>query len=406
MNCRFCHSDLTVTMADLATSPPSNSFLNSDSLLSEEKYYPLKVLVCDQCWLAQIGEFKKHSEIFNENYAYFSSYSTSWLKHCEAFVNSITKRLKLNEGSLVIEIASNDGYLLQYFTKKGIQCLGIEPTASTAAEARKKNIETVEAFFTTDLSQSLNSEGRLADLVIGNNVLAHVPDINDFVGGLANTLKPAGTITMEFPHLFNLLHQVQFDTIYHEHFSYLSLLTTNSIFTKHGLKIYDVEEIETHGGSLRIYASHAENNNYTVSTNVKELIEREINYGLNKITIYESFQPKIEIIKNDFLNFLKEKNAKKVVAYGAAAKGNTLLNYCGIKGDLIKFVVDASPYKIGKFLPGSHIPINSEEAIREYRPDYIIILPWNLKSEIMHQLNYVREWGCKFVIAIPKLTIY
>lgn len=407
MNCRFCETLLTLSMADLNASPPSNSYLSSEDLVKPESNYPLKVWVCESCWLAQVDEFKKHDEIFDENYAYFSSYANSWLEHCSSYVDKVTSRLGLDSASFVIELASNDGYLLQYFLKKGIPCLGIEPTASTAAEARKKGIETVEEFFTEKLGLLLKSKGKEADLIIGNNVLAHVPNISDFVGGLHYVLKSTGTVTMEFPHLLRLLQQNQFDTIYHEHFSYLSLYSVSQIFSANKLKIYDVDKLSTHGGSLRIYACQKENNLLSVSNKVKEVLALEEQAGLRDKSIYLGFQDNVDRIKQEFIEFLLEQRDlnKKVAAYGAAAKGNTLLNYCGIKSDLIEYVSDASPYKCGQFMPGSHIPIVEEVRIQETKPDYIVILPWNIEDEIVAQLSYVRDWGCKFVTAIPRLKI-
>ena len=402
MKCRFCGNGLKYEFINLLNSPPSNSYLTEEQLYEPEIYYPLKVFICDKCFLVQIDEYKKCDEIFNNNYAYFSSYSSSWLEHSKKYVEMIIKRLELDKKSSVTEIGCNDGYLLQYFNDKNIQCRGIEPTVNTAKAAMEKGIDVIEDYFGERLAKTIEK----SDLIIGNNVLAHVPDINDFVIGLKTALKPAGTITMEFPHLLNIIKYNQFDTIYHEHFSYLSLLTVEKIFKYQGLMIYDVEELSTHGGSLRIYAAH-NTSDYVISENVLALISREKEARLDNIEGYVGLQSKAIQIKLDFLKFLlDEKNkGKNVAAYGAAAKGNTLLNYCGIKNDLIQFVVDAALSKQGKYLPGSHIPIVKETVLRESKPDYLIIFPWNIKDEIITQLKYVREWGCKFVILIPNLSI-
>ena len=407
MKCRFCNNLLTYKFIDLVNAPPSNSFLTKEQLSEPEVFYPLKLLVCEKCWLVQIDEHKKSGEIFNQDYAYFSSFSTSWLEHAKKYVNMITDRLRLCAESHVMEIASNDGYLLQYFLQKHIPCLGIEPSANTAKAAREKGVDTLEEFFGADLAERLVQEGKKADLIIGNNVLAHVPDINDFVKGLKIAMNPGGTVTMEFPHLMRLIEENQFDTIYHEHFSYLSFHTVCRIFAKHGLVLFDMEELPTHGGSLRIFARHDEDNSKPVTPNVAALLEKEAARKMLKLDYYLDFQQKADKVKYALLSFLLEqkKAGKKVAAYGAAAKGNTLLNYCGVKKDLIEFVVDASPHKQGKFLPGSHIPVVAEEMIKLNEPHYILILPWNLKNEITNQLNYVNEWGAKFVQPIPRLEI-
>lgn len=388
--------------------PHSNSFLSLSQLNEAERYYPLKLFVCEKCFLVQVDEYKNADEIFHDDYIYFSSYSTSWLKHCERYSEKMLTEFKLNKESLIIEIASNDGYLLQYFKNKNIPVLGIEPSGGTAEVAISKGINTITRFFGESLAKELESENKKADLLIGNNVLAHVPDINDFVKGLKIILKEDGLITMEFPHLQKLIEQSQFDTVYHEHFSYLSFTTVNKIFESHGLCLFDVEEIPTHGGSLRIYAQHK---NYSsvraVKENVELLKEKERKAGLTEIEYYEGFQNKVNKIKDELLEFLinQKRNGRKVAAYGAAAKGNTLLNYCGIKSDHVNFVVDASPYKQNKFLPGSHIPVVKENELKKFKPDYVLILPWNIKEEIMEQLNYVKTWGGKFVTAIPELNI-
>jgi SAM-dependent methyltransferase len=407
MKCRFCHHELTHVFINLVNAPLSNSFLTKDQLNEPEAFYPLKLYVCDKCFLVQINEYKKSDEIFNQDYAYFSSFSTSWLEHAKKYVDMITDRLELSTVSHVMEIASNDGYLLQYFLEKQIPCLGIEPSANTAQAAREKGIETVEEFFGANLAERLVQEGKKADLIIGNNVLAHVPDINDFVKGLKIALNPGGVVTMEFPHLMRLIQENQFDTIYHEHFSYLSFHTVCRIFAEHGLVLFDVEELPTHGGSLRIYARHDEDDSKPVTPNVVELLEKEALKGMLQLDYYLDFQQKADKVKYALLAFLLEQKekGKKVVAYGAAAKGNTLLNYCGVKKDLIAFVVDASPHKQGMFLPGSHIPVVAEEMIKLNKPRYILILPWNLKDEIINQLNYVNEWDAKFALPIPRLEI-
>lgn len=403
MNCRFCKTELKDIFVDLVNSPASNSYLTKEQLDEPEVFYPLKIYVCHKCKLVQIDEYKKSDDIFDKDYAYFSSYSTSWLEHAKNYVEMITSKLLLDKHSLVTEIASNDGYLLQYFKEKDIPCIGIEPTNSTAKVAKEKGIDVIEDFFGSSLAQNLEK----SDLILGNNVLAHVPDINDFVKGLKTALKPIGTITMEFPHLLNIIKENQFDTIYHEHFSYLSFYTVKQIFEAQGLKLYDVEKLPTHGGSLRIYATYSENIQINISKNVQNLLDEEKSFGLFVMEIYKGFQEKTNKVKNDLVAFLLEakKENKTVVAYGAAAKGNTLLNYAGVKNDLIEFVVDKSPYKEGKFMPASHIPIVSEEKISELKPDYILILPWNIKKEIMKQLDYVRDWGCKFVVAVPELKV-
>jgi SAM-dependent methyltransferase len=402
MNCRFCGNKLNHEFIDLVSSPPSNSYLSAEQLNEPEIFYPLKLFVCDKCFLVQIDEYKKNNEIFNENYAYFSSYSNSWLEHAKNYTEMMIEKLGLNNKSQVIEIASNDGYLLQYFKLQGIPCFGVEPTKNTAAVAKSKGIDVIEDFFTEKLANNLPK----ADLILGNNVLAHVPNINDFVKGLKKALKPTGTITMEFQHLLNLIEQSQFDTIYHEHFSYLSLFTTMQIFKAHGLNIFDVDELPTHGGSLRIYAAHSEMNKKH-SEHVKKILEKEIAINLDKLDGYKNFQVKVDKIKYELLIFLLEakKDGMKVAAYGAAAKGTTLLNYCGIKKDLISFIVDRNPHKQNKFLPGSHIPIVSEDALLKEKPDFVIIIPWNIKSEIISQLLYIKKWNAKFVTAIPQVTI-
>ncbi|MFL5752821.1 MAG: methyltransferase domain-containing protein [Bacteroidia bacterium] len=408
MNCRHCNTPLQHVFIDLYNSPASNSFLKQEQLNETEYYFPLKVFVCDSCFLVQLQEYKKASEIFNEEYVYFSSFSSSWLEHAKSYVNMMASTYQYNEDSFIVEIASNDGYLLQYFREKNIPVLGIEPTLNTANEARKKGIDSINDFFGEKLARKEFAEkNRRADLLIGNNVLAHVPDLNDFVKGLKIALKPEGIITLEFPHLLKLVEESQFDTIYHEHFSYLSFYTVNKIFSSFGLKIFNVDQLSTHGGSLRIYATHSDNAKMETAVRVGELMDEEKKAGLNTMEYYQDFQLKAEKVKNDLLEFLlaAKKQNKKVMAYGAAAKGNTLLNYCGIRPDLISHCADASTFKQGLFMPGSHIPVISPEEIKRIKPDYILILPWNLRTEISDQLKYAKEWGCKFIVPIPGLTI-
>jgi len=407
MQCRFCKTELTHVFIDLINSPASNSFLSKEQLNEPETFYPLKIYTCHHCFLVQVDEYKKSDAIFNNEYVYFSSYSTSWLKHAKAYTEKMTEKFGLNKTSKVIEIASNDGYLLQYFHEKNIPALGIEPTANTATVAQKKGIETIVDFFGVTLAKELAAKNIFADLLLGNNVLAHVPDINDFVGGMKIVLSPQGVITMEFPHLMQLVDNNQFDTIYHEHFSYLSFGTVQKIFASQGLELFDVEEIPTHGGSLRIYAKHKEDSSKEVTGNVPALLKKEADKGLNNPEYYNGFQSKALKVKIDLIEFLIncKRAGKKVAAYGAAAKGNTLLNYCGIKNDLIDYVVDANPHKQNKWLPASHIPVVSEDHLKNDHPDYIMILPWNLKDEITQQLSYIKQWGGQFVVPIPQLQV-
>jgi SAM-dependent methyltransferase len=410
MKCRHCKTELKHVFADLSYSPVSNAMLSDGQLNEPESYYPLKIFVCDNCYLVQVDEMQKADKIFDEEYTYFSSFSKSWLKHARDYVDMMIDRFGFNDNSLILEIASNDGYLLQYFKEQNVPVLGVDPTANTASEAEKKGIKTIIDFFGSKLAtEQLAEAGKRADLIIGNNVLAHVPDINDFVKGMKIALNEGGIVTMEFPHLMKLVEECQFDTIYHEHFSYLSFYAVKRIFENQGLEMFDVEEIPTHGGSLRIFAKHIGDTSKEISSRVKVLIEKEKSIGINSLKYYEGFQSRVEKIKYDSLSFLidEKRKGKKIIGYGAAAKGNTLINYCGIKGtDMIEFVVDASPYKQNKYLPGSHIPVVSKEEIARYKPDYVIILPWNLKKEISGQLDYIREWGGKFVIFIPELTIF
>ncbi len=408
MNCRFCQTPLQHVFIDLFNSPASNSFLKKEELNEPEVFFPLKVYTCHHCFLVQVDEYKKSDAIFDNSYVYFSSYSTSWLAHAKAYTDKMISRFGLDGSSQVVEIASNDGYLLQYFHEKSIPVLGIEPTANTAEVAIAKGIETLTEFFGVQLAQTLVAKGVQAKLLLGNNVLAHVPDINDFVSGMKLLLAPDGIITMEFPHLVQLIDNNQFDTIYHEHFSYLSFYTVQQIFEAAGLQMFDVEELPTHGGSLRIYAKHKENAAVTVEDNVAQLLAKETAKGIAILDYYNGFQQKAFSVKTDVLQFLLEqkKAGQKVAGYGAAAKGNTLMNYCGIKADLVDYVVDANPHKQNKFLPGSHIPVVNESYLKENKPDYVVIFPWNLKTEISEQLSYIREWGGKFVVPIPELQIF
>lgn len=408
MQCRFCKTELTHDFIDLVNSPASNSFLTAEQLNEPETFYPLKVYTCHKCFLVQVDEYKKSDAIFDSNYVYFSSYSTSWLKHAKAYTEMMTNRFGYNKDSLVIEIASNDGYLLQYFHQKQIPVLGIEPTANTAEAAKEKGVDSVIDFFGIRLAKELVSKNIKADLLLGNNVLAHVPDIMDFVGGMKIILKENGVVTMEFPHLMQLVDNNQFDTIYHEHFSYLSFGTVKQIFESQGLEMFDVDQISTHGGSLRIYAKHKEDTSKEISPNVKTVLDLEKAKGMNDLAYYNGFQQKAMKVKLDLLSFLiqQKKTGKKVAAYGAAAKGNTLLNFCGVKNDLIDFVVDANPHKQNKFLPASHIPVMNEQHLKDVRPDYVIILPWNLMDEITKQLSYIRAWEGKFVVPIPSVQSF
>lgn len=402
MKCRHCHAPLEHTFLDLGFAPPSNAYLSEADLSAPELYFPLKLHVCQHCWLVQIEDYAGAEQLFDDNYAYFSSVSRSWLEHAQRYVRMITTRLELDVGSHVIEIASNDGYLLKNFVAAGIPCLGIEPTASTAAAAEKLGIPVLRQFFGKGLGEQLAEEGRQADLIIGNNVFAHVPDINDFCAGMRAALKPDGTVTLEFPHLLRLIELVQFDTVYHEHFSYLSLHATQRILAHAGLRVYDVEALSTHGGSLRVYACHASDTRATAPA-VAAMVSEETDHGICRLETYSGFQLRAERVKNDFLEFLIEQKrlGRKVAAYGAAAKGNTLLNYAGIKPDLLPYVCDAAPSKQGKFLPGSHIPILHPDVLAERRPDIVLILPWNIADEVAAQHAQVRDWGGKFAIVVP-----
>lgn len=407
MKCRHCGSELNVPFIDLGSAPPSNAYLNEAQLRAPEKWYPLRVLVCRNCRLVQTQDYVGADELFVADYAYFSSYSDSWLQHAQNYVSAMVERFGLGSRSLVAEIASNDGYLLQYVQRRSIPCYGVEPSAGVALAARAKGIDIVQQFFGHNLASRLASQGRRADLMVANNVLAHVPDINDFVSSFAMLLKPDGVATFEFPHLMNLVQESQFDTIYHEHYSYLSLTAVDRIFEANSLVVFDVEELAAHGGSLRVFAQRAKTGLHPRKTSVPELLEREAVSGVNTPEYYAGFQAKADKVKNDFLAFLLDakRAGEKVAAYGAAAKGNTLLNYAGVRPDLLSYVVDRNPAKQGKFMPGSRIPIVGEDRIREERPDWIVLLPWNLKEELTKQLIYIRDWGGQFVTAVPKLTV-
>ncbi len=405
MKCRHCNSRLEQTLVDLMTAPPSNAYLSKDALGAPEKYYPLRVLICHYCWLVQTEDYAEAEELFSEDYAYYSSISSSWLTHAEQLVATLVKRFKLETESMLVEVAANDGYLLQFVKQRSIPCYGIEPTAGTAAQARSIGLEIVERFFGEQLGSELANAGKLADVVVANNVLAHVPDINDFVRGFTRLLKPDGVAIFEFPHLYQLVELNQFDTIYHEHFSYLSFSAVCRIFSTSGLSIFEVEQLPTHGGSLRIYAQRSDTGNRKVETGVEQVSQLERDANLDTSRYFSNFQVKADATKNDFVHYLIEAKRKglRVAAYGAAAKGNTLLNFAGIHGDLVPYVVDRNPNKQGLYLPGSRIPIVDEDYLKSDRPDRVVILPWNLASEIKQQLDYVTEWGGRFVRAIPTL---
>lgn len=406
-NCRFCQTPLKQTFVDLGMSPISNAFLKPEQLNQAEKFYPLHAYVCENCFLVQLEEFETPDAIFSDDYAYFSSYSETFLCHAENYTQMMIERFGFNSESLVVEIASNDGYLLQYFQKQGVRVLGIEPAANVARVAESKGIPSWVKFFGTTTAQEIVLQKKQADLLIGNNVLAHVPDINDFVAGMKLALNPNGILTMEFPHLLKLMEFNQFDTIYHEHFSYLSLLTVENIFASHGLTLFDVEEIPTHGGSLRIYGKHDSNSNYQVTERLNNFRQQEIEAQLNRIDTYLGFAEKVRSTKRKLLQFLIKikSQGQTIVGYGAPAKGNTLLNYCGIGTDFIDYTVDRSPHKQGLFLPGTHIPIYHPDKISETRPDYVVILPWNIKDEIIEQMAHIKDWGGKFLIPIPQVEV-
>jgi len=404
--CRFCNTELRHIFVDLGMSPPCESYLRIDQLNQMEPFYPLNVYVCANCFLVQLPEYVNPEEIFSD-YAYFSSYSDTWLRHSETYTEMIIERLQLQERSHVIEVASNDGYLLQYFVARGVPVLGIEPAANVAEEALKRGVPTLMKFFGRQTARELAAEGKHADLLLGNNVLAQVSDLNDFVAGMKILLKPQGVITIEFPHLMRLMEENQLDTIYHEHFSYFSFITAEKIFAAHGLILFDVEELATHGGSLRIYARHAEDPSHLVSQRVTALRTREEAAGFTCLAHYFSFAEKAKETKRKLLEFLihAKREGKSIAGYGAPGKGNTLLNYCGIRSDFLDYTVDRSPYKQGKFLPGTHIPIFHPDYIKQTCPDYVLILPWNVKEEIMEQMAFIREWGGQFVVPIPEVRV-
>jgi 2-polyprenyl-3-methyl-5-hydroxy-6-metoxy-1,4-benzoquinol methylase len=405
--CRFCNAPLRLTFCDLGMSPLSNAYLRDGQLQAAEKFYPLHSYVCEQCWLVQLPAHETPDHIFGQDYAYFSSYSDSWLAHCKAYCELMVQRFGFGATSQVVEIASNDGYLLQYFKAQGVPVLGIEPAANCAAVAEAKGIASLVRFFGVKTATELRDSGRGADLLLGNNVLAHVPDLNDFVAGLKIALNPRGIVTMEFPHLLQLMTHNQFDTIYHEHYSYLSLLAVRAIFARHGLTLFDVQELPTHGGSLRIYARHSDDESRPVAATVAALLTRESSAGLDRAAAYRTFERQVQDTRYKLLEFLirAKRDGKRVWGYGAPAKGNTLLNYCGIRADLLEATVDRSPHKQGLYLPGTHIPIHAPARLDEARPDYVLILPWNLKDEIVRQVVHIRDWGGRFVVPIPQVQV-
>lgn len=407
MKCRHCDKPLNLDFIDLGTAPPSNAYLTEDQLQAPEVWFPLRVKTCTNCWLVQTEDYAGREALFTSDYAYFSSYSDSWLAHSKAYAEHMIDRLKLSEQSMVVEVASNDGYLLQYFAEAGIPNYGVEPTASTAAAARAKGVDVVEDFFGVSLADTLVAQGRSADVIAANNVLAHVPSINDFVSGFARLIKPEGVVTFEFPHLLRMVEHRQFDTVYHEHYSYLSLTAVSNVLLSNGLRVVDVDEIGTHGGSLRVYAQRADVAS-PPSEAVTRVLAEEDRAGVMQERFYRDFQLAAEKIKNDFVAFLVDarRQGKTVAAYGAAAKGNTMMNFAGIRSDLISYVVDRNPAKAGKFMPGSRLPIVGEAHLGETKPDFIVFFPWNLKSELERQLGYAREWGAQFVVAVPELTVF
>ena len=408
MKCRHCNTNLTHTFVDLGSSPPSNSYLTHETIKKAEKWYPLRTLVCEKCWLVQTEDFVGIEEMFSEDYAYFSSFSKSWLDHAEKYIDLMIDRYKLSAQSNIVEVAANDGYLLQFAKERKVPCYGIEPTHSTAMAAKEKGVEVIEDFFGVELANNLRNQGRQADVMVANNVLGHVPNINDFIQGFSILLNKKGVATFEFPHLLNLVIKKQFDTIYHEHYSYLSLIAVKKIFEANGLHIFDIDELPTHGGSLRIYAQRDNMKHYKVSDSVHDVYKKEIQHGVNTLDFYKDFQIKSEEIKFNLLSFLIEARSKgeNVIAYGAAAKGNTIMNFSGIHSDLISCVVDKNPNKSGKFMPGSRIPIVDESIIKEKKPEYVMILPWNLKDEVEGQLSYIRDWKGRFVVAVPELQVF
>ena len=408
MKCRNCGTTLDFMLIDLGSSPLSNAYLTDITMRRPEKWFPLRVLVCQKCWLVQAEAYSRAADIFNEEYAYFSSFSDAWMIHAQKYFEYVRERYRLDSSSFVLEVASNDGYLLQHFVGAGVPCLGVEPTASTAAAARVKGVPTIERFFGQDLAREIVEEHGLADLWIGNNVLAHVPDPQDFLNGVRVSLKDSGIATFEFPHLMNLIEGQQFDTIYHEHFSYLSFTSTVDLMQRSSLEVFRVDETPTHGGSLRVFARLAANGLEPVETSVQDLLDREHQVGVLSADYYTGFQERALKVKDDFLRFLlgAKANGKSVAGYGAAAKGNTLLNFGGVGPDAVRFVVDRNPSKQGKYLPGSRIPIVGEDVLKAHKPDFIVIFPWNIKEEVMDQLAYAREWGAQFVTAVPCLEIY
>jgi SAM-dependent methyltransferase len=407
MKCRHCGQPLHLRVLDLGAAPPSNAYLRAAALAGPEVHLPLRLLACTSCWLVQTEDFAGREALFTDDYAYFSSMSTSWLQHAQAYAKSMQERFALGASSFVAEVASNDGYLLQYFQQAGVPCFGIEPTASTAAAARAKGIETLDVFFGLQLARELAGNGRRVDLVAANNVLAHVPDINDFVAGFATLLKPQGVATFEFPHLLRMIEGHQFDTAYHEHYSYLSLMAVQRIFAANGLQVFDVQLLPTHGGSLRVFAQRSDTGAHPTRAAVQALLGQERSAGMDGQAFYAGFQRQAERIKDELLTFLidAKRQGLRVAAYGAAAKGNTLLNFAGVRPDLIEFVVDRSPGKQGRFMPGSRIPIVGEEHLTAVRPDRIVLLPWNLRGELVEQLGYAKQWNARFATAVPHLEI-
>lgn len=407
MNCRHCHSNLTLTLVDLGSAPPSNAVLSEEALKAPEAWLPLRVMVCEQCWLVQTEDRTSAAELFNADYPYFSGFSPSWIDHSTRYVDEVIDRFSLGAASHLVEVGANDGSLLEHAVARGIRCTGIEPTPGPAAAARARGIPIIEEFFGLPLARRLAAEGRRADVTLGANVLAHVPDINEFVAAFAVLLAPGGVASFEFPHLLNLVAQTQFDTIYHEHFSYLSLTAVEGIFAANGLSVFDVQPQPTHGGSLRVFAQRADHGKRQRTTAADELLEVENQAGVRTPTFYAGFQKKVDAVKNDFLSFLLEAKAdgKTAAGYGAAAKANTLLNYAGVRRDLVSWVADRNPAKQGKFMPGSRIPIVSEECLRQVKPDFVILFPWNLEAELTKQLEYIGTWGGRFVMAIPELRV-
>lgn len=407
MKCRHCGSELRLPFLDLGNAPPSNAYLTAEALHGPEVWFPLRILVCENCWLAQTEDYAGREAFFTHDYAYFSSFSSTWLDHAQRYVSKMIERFHLGAAHCVVEVAANDGYLLQYVKRAGIPCYGVEPTVSTATAARDKGLEIVERFFGIELAEELARAGRKADLMVANNVLAHVPDINDFVAGFACLLKPQGVVTFEFPHLLRMVRENQFDTAYHEHYSYLSLTAVQRIFHANGLDVFDVEEVSTHGGSLRVYAQRKDSGAHAHDPAVTAILSRETNAGLTTSDFYRAFQPAAERVKDDLLLFLLDAKRRglKVGAYGAAAKGNTLLNFAGVRPDLLPYVVDKNPAKQDKYMPGSRIPIVDEAHLKKHRPDVIVILPWNLREEVAAQLSYAHQWHARFLTAVPALDL-